>query len=234
MKWKLTDQQVADHFPVSKLSRYGKAWHACICTKLMPCQHMSDVINQRAALLFCIAKDYSVDIGEVIYDSVLKGIEPGTTGGLPHPSLITALCRQAGVQWDEKEEVLKSLPPIDHKAMARYKIWTGADSHPRGLGFKPIHPVSNEQPSDNPTAASSSMPLINFVEDITRQINMVATQIQQGFDRMNKQQNRLDQRQAKIYLNFNASLREMLNRMNPADAPYQFPPPPPLFVYPPD
>lgn len=50
---------------------------------------------------------------------------------------------------------------------------------------------------------------------------------------MNKQQNRLDQRQAKIYLNFNASLREMFNRMNPADAPYQFPPPPPLFVYPP-
>lgn len=42
------------HFSYSTLSRYGKAWYAFICAKLMPTRHKNDVTKERACLLYGI------------------------------------------------------------------------------------------------------------------------------------------------------------------------------------
>lgn len=241
-QWKLTDQQEAVLFPTSALSNYGKAWHAFICAKLMPCRHTSDVINRRAALLFCIAQGKSIDVGQVIHDSIDRAIKGGTSGGLPHPSLITGLCRQAGVKWDAEEATQPPLAAIDHSVIKKYKVWGGGTPHPRGLGFIIVPPEPadepNQQSHDNPTtAAGSSGPPPNFFEDIrqelrnqTRRIDMVANQVQYGLNRVERNQDSLAQRQSEMYQNCSAAFLEMFDRMNPAGAPYQFPP---LSAYPP-
>lgn len=127
--------------------------------------------------------------------------------------------------------------------MARYKIWVGGMSHPRGLGFIiiPLKPV--EQAVEQPTEPEVSMLPPNLVEELrrdlwyhTRRIDLVAMQIQQGFERMDRQQYCPAQRQAEVYsyyINYNTALVNMFARMNPAAAPLQFPPPPTLSVYPP-
>lgn len=86
-----------------------------------------------------------MDVGEVIHESIVRAIEGGTSGGLPHPLLIIALCHQVGVHWDNDEVLQAPLALIDHSVIARYKIWGGGESHPRGLGFiiVPHEPENN-------------------------------------------------------------------------------------------
>ena len=45
-----------------------------------------------------------IDVGLVIQHSIIHGFEQGIQG-FPHSHLITELCRNAGVKWNQKEEV---------------------------------------------------------------------------------------------------------------------------------
>lgn len=89
-------------FPQSCLSRYGKAWYAFICTKRMPCTHVSDQTKERAVLLYCLVKGKKMDVGFIIKQLIMSAAGGGggvrTTEGLPHPSLICALCAKYGVK----------------------------------------------------------------------------------------------------------------------------------------
>lgn len=125
---------------------------------------------------------------------MVRAIDGGTSGGLPHPSLITTPCQQVGVQWDKEEALQAPLSPIDHSVMARYNIWAGGISHPRGLGFIIVPPEHVEQPVEQPTEPEVSMLPPNLVEELRRdlrhhskRIDLVATQIQQGFERIDRQ-----------------------------------------------
>lgn len=69
----------------------------------MPTTHVSDVIRDRAVLLYAIVKGKSVDVGQVIQDSITHAIRDSSTGRLPHPSLICGLCKQAKVTWSDDE-----------------------------------------------------------------------------------------------------------------------------------
>lgn len=64
-KWK-TKEHEAITFSNKELSIYGKAWYSFICAKLMLITHVSDVIKDRAVLLYAIMKGKSVDVGQVI------------------------------------------------------------------------------------------------------------------------------------------------------------------------
>lgn len=46
-----------------ELSRYGKAWYSFICAKMIPITHVSDVVKERAVLLFAIMKGKTIDVG---------------------------------------------------------------------------------------------------------------------------------------------------------------------------
>lgn len=65
----------------------------------------------------------TMDVGDVIHASIARALEGSTSGGLPHPLLITALCKQTEVQWDKEEVLQAPLAPIDHSVILRYKIW---------------------------------------------------------------------------------------------------------------
>lgn len=65
----------------------------------------------------------AIDVGEVIEKSILRVIEKGTRGGLPHPSLFCGLCKQTSVKWGSDELIMHLMPPIDHSLIISYKVW---------------------------------------------------------------------------------------------------------------
>lgn len=65
-------------------------------------------------MLYAIVSNKKVDVGLVVNVSIAKYLWGSTMGGLLHASLITRLCRQAGVQWSLDELVQPSMSVIDH------------------------------------------------------------------------------------------------------------------------
>ncbi|KAJ4718832.1 Retrovirus-related Pol polyprotein from transposon opus [Melia azedarach] len=71
-------------FLENTLNRYAKAWHKFICSNLMPTSHLNVVTMKRAALLYCICAEITIDIWKVIRNSLVESIEAKTTGGGAH------------------------------------------------------------------------------------------------------------------------------------------------------
>ncbi|GMN60107.1 hypothetical protein TIFTF001_029192 [Ficus carica] len=101
-------------FQENGLSRYAKAWHKLICASLMPTSHQQEVSTERAALLYCICKEMSIDVGRVIRNSLLHSIQAKTTGAHTHPSFIIGLCRSAGVVIDGIEPTEEPDATVNH------------------------------------------------------------------------------------------------------------------------
>ena len=71
----------------------------------MPTTNFSAVAKDRAGLTYAIQMGKSVDVGLVIQRSILNALKIAKAG-LPHPHLITELCKRVGVQWGEGEKLL--------------------------------------------------------------------------------------------------------------------------------
>ena len=96
VEWKLNNGKVAT-FPTRDLDRYKKAWLNFIAAKLLPFNHLSDVTKEWVVLLYAIVSGMFINVRKVIQESICYSIRAPTTGGLTHPSLIFALCQNAGV-----------------------------------------------------------------------------------------------------------------------------------------
>ncbi|GMN68009.1 hypothetical protein TIFTF001_037068 [Ficus carica] len=124
----------------SALDKHTKAWLYFIGAKLMPITHFSDVTKDRAILLYDILSGKSIDVGRLIQQSIKQALRGSTSGGLPHPSLITALCKQVGIPLPIGGEELGTKPEIDHIFIS------GLHSRDRGAGpssypsRRPRHP----------------------------------------------------------------------------------------------
>ena len=68
----------------------------------MPVMHVSDIINDRAGLLYAIKMKKSIDIGSVIQQSILQYVKT-PKAGLYCAFLITVMCHKAGVPYDSNE-----------------------------------------------------------------------------------------------------------------------------------
>ena len=86
------------------MKKIAKIWHYFVCAKLQPTTNVSAVMKSRAALVYAILEGMKIDVGLVIQHSIIHGFEQGIQG-FSHPHLITELCRNAGVKWNQKEEV---------------------------------------------------------------------------------------------------------------------------------
>lgn len=158
------------NFPHSALSRYGKAWYAFICARLMPTRHQNDATKERSWLLYGIVHHhfrannevmfYKVDVGMCIQESIEWLLRGSTTGDLLHGFLITNLCHKAGVQWHSYEPIQQPMAIIYHTTINKYKAWDGAQSHPRGEGYiiirPPSPPVAADPMEEQPGHTTSS------------------------------------------------------------------------------
>jgi len=91
-----------------ELNELAKFWFTFISSTLMPIQNEAVVRHKHAALLGCILNLSRVNVGDIIYQEIILRARRQNIS-FPFPTLITALCRRAGVKFN---------PAIDEELMA--------------------------------------------------------------------------------------------------------------------
>ncbi|KOM54728.1 hypothetical protein LR48_Vigan10g062000 [Vigna angularis] len=80
------------------LTPLAKYWMTFSHANIQPCSHVSDITLSRALLLYCAIRNLNVNIGQVIADEIwVCANTTNSKAPLGHPSLITHLCKIAGV-----------------------------------------------------------------------------------------------------------------------------------------
>ncbi|EOX93123.1 Uncharacterized protein TCM_001970 [Theobroma cacao] len=74
--------------------------------------------QDQAILIYSIMIGRTIDIGRIVYKTMTHTAQ-SKCEGLWFPSLITAMCKQAGVHWDASEELLHLKLPIDLNLILR-------------------------------------------------------------------------------------------------------------------
>ena len=116
--WKRYQNGGLKSFPGQAMKKLAKIWHYFVCAKLQPTTNVSAVMKHRAALVYAIIEGMKIDIGLVIQNSIIHGFEAGIQG-FPHPHLITELCKNAGVKFNQKEEVKPPKGLIDDSVVVK-------------------------------------------------------------------------------------------------------------------
>ncbi|XWS44637.1 hypothetical protein CRYUN_Cryun15aG0065300 [Craigia yunnanensis] len=119
-QWKRNHERLSKGFVHSQLHQDSKIWHHFITASLKPTTHLSDVSKDRAGLIWAIMTGKSIDIRFVIQQSIENGIRTFVPL-LPHPMLITMLCKNAGVVWTANEEVLQPRRIMDNNFLMKMK-----------------------------------------------------------------------------------------------------------------
>ena len=100
----------------------------------MPVRHFSDVNKDRAVLLYCLMTGKSLDVGKFISSQIVQCYKHQSMS-LFFPSLITALCVAAGVQYGANEE---SLAPMAALTDQRIYGMKGVDRLDPALQIPPL------------------------------------------------------------------------------------------------
>ncbi|KOM55496.1 hypothetical protein LR48_Vigan10g138800 [Vigna angularis] len=80
------------------LNPLTKYWMAFSHANIQPCSHVSDITLNRALLLYCVIRNMNINIGQVIANEIhMCANTMNNKAPLGHPSLITHLCKIAGV-----------------------------------------------------------------------------------------------------------------------------------------
>lgn len=115
--WKLNLNGEVVNFESKYLKTSLYHWFVFVTSRIMPSNHTSQVTKERAALIYCIAKGMNIDAGRMVQTSILHSVRGTTTLSMPHTSLITELCRHAGVTWNDNEELIQPRTMIDIKGV---------------------------------------------------------------------------------------------------------------------
>lgn len=142
--WDRNQRGVVKTFPGKNMSKSSKAWHYFVCSKFMPTTNFSAVAKDRAGLTYAIQMGKSVDVGLVIQKSILNALKIAKAG-LPHPHLITELCKRVGVEWGEGEELLHPKWAINDKTLDVYKVHSTGEGT-SGAGCSSAGPVTPTKP----------------------------------------------------------------------------------------
>lgn len=114
---------------------------------------------------------------------------------------------------------------IDHFVVARFKVWLGGVSHPKGLGYI----IIPDDAAASPAELEIPVPPSDIIEELrldlrhhTRRIDSVAHRVERGIQRMDHKNHRIAERQDVMHMynvSFNIVLGKMFAKMNPSTAP---------------
>nr|GMD28175.1 U2 small nuclear ribonucleoprotein B'' [Ipomoea batatas] len=107
-EWNIRSELIA-HMDYKYFTPRDRAIIDFIKAKLIPNSHRGYVRRDQVLLTYCIKEGYTIDVGVLINQSIREIItmmvEKKSRSTLGHPSLITELCRNAGVPMDNHHEV---------------------------------------------------------------------------------------------------------------------------------
>ncbi|XP_027940573.1 uncharacterized protein LOC114194505 [Vigna unguiculata] len=79
----------------------AQIWTSFLHSNISPCSHTSDITERRSQMVYAIMAGLSMDVGAIIAQEIHLTANSGSSGQLSFPSLITELCRRAGVDVSE-------------------------------------------------------------------------------------------------------------------------------------
>ena len=89
----------------------AKVLYNFLCVKINPSLHLSTVTKDRVILLYAMTTGLQFDIGSVIEQELIESTQGRCTGALIHPSVITQLCRLAGIpSWNLRSRCSSGYP----------------------------------------------------------------------------------------------------------------------------
>ncbi|PIN09950.1 hypothetical protein CDL12_17465 [Handroanthus impetiginosus] len=106
-QWTLSHLNEPIHFSHTKLTIAADNWLRFISARLLPITHTFEVTRERAVMIFAILTDVPFDISCFLHRSIWKSAMGRLTVDLYHASLITALCAQAGLERQPRDELLQ-------------------------------------------------------------------------------------------------------------------------------
>ena len=151
------------------LLKEAKIWYHFLVSRLMPTSHTSDITADRLILLYGLVKGIKFDIGSVLMNEIHNS---ATTDkyALFFPSLITSLCKHAGVKWSKKDELCPIGPSIDLRAINTMKGWDELQDLPP--------PSTDPGQSSQPPSTSSSSPSL---QPVLSKLDLLTDTMIQGF-----------------------------------------------------
>ena len=165
----------------------------------MPTTHLSDITGDRLQLLYGLVKGLKLDIVKVIIEEINTTVN-SEKYGLFFPSLITGLCKQAGVPWSKKELLCPIGPSIDSRVIKSIKGWEELPefaSLPTESGQ--ASPPPFVPPAPGQAASSSAHPTGPSIDPsafgpILSRLDTLTDVVTQGFTTMSARHEELDQR----------------------------------------
>ena len=120
-KWKGTKKTPFKSNARGDQTEVAKVWLNFVSSFLMPSKHLSTVRREEAILLYALLKGYMINVGKIIEKSILGYSESKCKGMIPHPTIITRLCIQEGVdeEWGTEETYPRAFPLKDQRIEGR-------------------------------------------------------------------------------------------------------------------
>ena len=138
---------------MTALTPVAKVWYNFLSIKIKPSLHLSTVTKDKTILLYAMTKGLQFDIGTVIELGLIESTHGRCTSALIHPSLITELCRTAGVQMLDSEEQVQQRLPIP---LPRVKFGSPDESDDETDDDAPTATPSASDPVDGDLEVPSS------------------------------------------------------------------------------
>ena len=153
-------------FLMTALTPMAKVWYNFLCVKIIPSLHLSTVTKDKTILLYAMTKGFQFDIVIVMERGLIESTHRRCIGALIHPSLITQLCRSAGVPMLDSEEQVQQLLPIP---LPRVKFGSPDESDEEIDEDVPAATPSTSDPMDGDleVPSSSTQPLADQVHALT-------------------------------------------------------------------
>nr|GMC82143.1 uncharacterized protein LOC109169324 [Ipomoea batatas] len=152
-----------------------------IRAKLIPNSHRGNVKRDLVFLTYCIKEQRTIDIGRLISQSICEIAQTETKSRcfLGHPSLITELCRLAGVPIMENQEV--RLPPqlylSQHHIQTRYgQVQVPVPDPEDAENEDQAHDEAMEDPAPAAHAPDQFPPPYNMEQFFARQMEFMRRQ----------------------------------------------------------
>ena len=125
-KWKATKKTLYESIARGDLTKEAKVWFYFISSVLLPSKHLNTVRRNKAILLYALLKEYKINVGKIIENSIMSYSKSKCRGLIPHPAMITSLCFLRGVdeEWG-KEETYSRASPL---------TLTGVTKGPKNIG----------------------------------------------------------------------------------------------------
>ena len=135
------------------LTTLAQVWSVPSYSNLAPTSHTSDLIVDRARLIFGLISHMEMNIGALI-SGQMTSIAQSNSSRLGFPTLITALCRARGVGSDSL--TFERLSPDINLAYIRKNFWNPDDLTVSIRGARRARPAELPSTSATPTPTSTS------------------------------------------------------------------------------